>query len=365
MFTFIPNKIIVMKLYAKLSQINFLKKSYAFKFLFVAFIGIHIPLIGILFFVLYGSEDISANTILIFALIMTLLATAATLYFLKQLIKPIETASKALNNYRNERKVPELPTFFSDEAGLLLSNIQKSILDNERFISEKQDLIYLLSHDFKNFTGNSQGLAELIIDENPSETIREYAELILQSTAQQFAFIEVFIKLIKDEEDLSNRELKSNKIHLPAIATLVANQLNQKILSKKISLNTVLEIQDAYLSIEEDLLVRILVNLIDNAIKFSFSNSEIQFRVSFINDTVAFVISDSGVGFDPKNKTELYQKFTKRSRLGTANEPSTGIGLYLCKKIVEKYEGDFLLESKGINQGAKFSVLFKNIKNGI
>ena len=312
-----------MKLYNRLSQINFLKKSYTFKFLFVAFIGIHIPLIGMLFFVLYGSITISASTILIFALIMTLLASAATLYFLKQLIKPIETASKALDIYRNERKIPALPTNFSDEAGLLMSNIQKSIMDNERFISEKQDLIYLLSHDFKNFTGNSQGLAELIIDENPSESIREYAELILQSTAQQFAFIEVFIKLIKDEEDLSNRELKSNEIHLSAIATLVANQLNQKLLSKKIILNTVLEIQDAFLLIEEDLLVRILVNLIDNAIKFSFSNSEIQFRITIIDDKVAFVVTDTGLGFDPKNKTELYQKFTKKGRLGTANEPST------------------------------------------
>ena len=165
-----------MKLYERLSQINFLKKSYAFKFLFVAFIDIHIPLIGMLFFVLYGSKTISAHTILLFALVMTLLATVATLYFLKQLIKPIETASKALDNYRNERKIPALPTSFSDEAGLLMSNIQKSIMDNERFISEKQDLIYLLSHDFKNFTGNSQGLAKLILEENPSETVRDYTK---------------------------------------------------------------------------------------------------------------------------------------------------------------------------------------------
>lgn len=52
-----------MQLYKKLSNIGFLKKSYAFKFLFVAFIGIHIPLIGLLFFVLYGSKTISADTI--------------------------------------------------------------------------------------------------------------------------------------------------------------------------------------------------------------------------------------------------------------------------------------------------------------
>ncbi|WP_348813948.1 hypothetical protein [Flavobacterium maritimum] len=46
-----------MKLYRQLSQIRFLKSSYAFKFLFVAFVGIHIPLIGTLFYVLYGNQS--------------------------------------------------------------------------------------------------------------------------------------------------------------------------------------------------------------------------------------------------------------------------------------------------------------------
>ena len=319
-----------MKLYERLSEINFLKNSYAFKFLFVAFIGIHIPLIGILLFVVYGNVTISATTILVFALVMTLLATAATLYFLKQLIKPIETASKALDNYRNERKVPSLPENFSDEAGLLMSNIQKSIIDNERFISEKQDLIYLLSHDFKNFTGNSKGLAQLILDENPSKEVSEYAKLILQSTNQQFVFIDIFIKLIKDEDDLSNRGLQTNRINLQAVLDLVSNQLGQKLLSKQIKLKISTELNEAVLMIDEDLLVRVLVNLVDNAIKFSFSNSEIELSVTIIDDRVAFVVSDSGIGFDPKNKEELYTKFTSRGRLGTANEPSTGIGLYLC-----------------------------------
>ena len=351
-----------MKMYERLSNIKFLKNSYAFKFLFVAFVGIHIPLIGMLLFAVYGNKTISASTILIFALVMTLLATAVTLFFLKQLNKPIETASKALDNYRNERKVPVLPTNFSDEVGLLMSNIQKTIIDHERFISEKQDLIYLLSHDFKNFTGNSQGLAELILHENPSKDVSDYAKLILQSTNQQFIFIDIFIKLIKDEDELSNRGLQTNTINLRAVFDSVTSQLGQKLLSKQIELKTSSELEEAVLMIDEDLLVRVLVNLVDNAIKFSFSNSEIKLTVSVIDGKVAFSVSDSGIGFDPKNKVELYEKFTNRGRLGTANEPSTGIGLYLCRKIVQKYNGDFLLDSEGVNQGARFSVLFKNEK---
>ncbi|MFV8443142.1 sensor histidine kinase [Flavobacterium sp. LB2P44] len=351
-----------MELYRSLSKISFLKNSYAYKFLFVTFIGIHIPLIGLLFFIVYVKQSASPDSIVVFTLIMTLIATGITLWVLRKLIKPIEVASKALDNYRNNRVISKLPTEFTDEAGLLMSNIQESIMINEKYISDKQDLIYLLSHDFRSFAGNSQGLAELILEENPTATVQEYAELIKQSTNQQYIFIETFIKLIKDEEEISKKILQTNKIQLQEIMILVTNQVAQKLASKKIKLNTVIELNQASLKIEEDLLVRVLVNLIDNAIKFSFAESEIQVRVCVIDNKIAFLVSDSGIGFDPKYKEELFEKFTNRSRLGTANEASTGIGLYLCKKIVEKYQGKLLVDSEGVNKGAVFSVFFDYIK---
>jgi hypothetical protein len=84
--------------YKKLSQISFLSSSYAFKFLFVAFIRIHIPLIGFFFCALWNFS-ISPNTI--FLLLYDLVGFG---YFaiLKQLIKPIEFASMALRSYKEE-----------------------------------------------------------------------------------------------------------------------------------------------------------------------------------------------------------------------------------------------------------------------
>lgn len=345
-----------MKLYRKLSQISFLKKSYAYKFLFIAFVGIHVPLIGLLFFILFGKDYVSPESIVFFTLIMTLLATGFTLLALKRLIQPIELASKALDNYRSLKIVPQLPTSFKDEAGLLLSNIQESIVENEKYNNDKQDLIYLLSHDLRNFVTNSQGLASLILDENPSENVQEYSNLIFETTNQQLAFIETFIKLIKSEDEISKKTLQPRKIELPLILDAVTNELSQKLISKNIKLKTFVSVDEVLMIIDDELLIRVLVNLVDNAIKFSFQESEIQMRVSVMNDNVVFRVVDSGIGFDDIRKEALFSKFTKASRLGTANEPSTGIGLYLCKKIVEKYRGEIHAESKGINQGATFSV---------
>ncbi|MFV5689361.1 sensor histidine kinase [Flavobacterium sp. ZT3R25] len=167
--------------------------------------------------------------------------------------------------------------------------------------------------------------------------------------------------MIKDEDEISKKETDPKNVQIASVLSRVGEQVAQKLASKKIKLITVIEIEEARLKIEEDLLIRVLVNLIDNAIKFSLPESEIKVSVHLNKGQLAFVVSDSGIGFDPKYKEELFKKFTNRSRLGTANEPSTGIGLYLCRKIVEKYQGKLLAESGGINEGATFSFFFENV----
>ncbi|MGE6355682.1 sensor histidine kinase [Flavobacterium sp. NPDC079362] len=335
-----------------------MKKSYAFKFLFVAFVGIHIPLIGILFFVLYYNHSVSPTSILVFSLIMTLLATVLTLIVLNQLIKPISIASKALDDYRNNRKLSVLPTEYSDEAGLLMANIQESIYEAESFINEKQDLIYMLSHDLKNFAGNPQGLANLIITENPSESIRQLAELIRESTNLQFRYIENFIKLLQEQDRVVKGNLELRTILFPGILPFINEQVEQRLVDKNIKLSLDLGLTEAKLRIDEGLLIQVIVNLISNAIKFSYFDSEIKVRIYNDNSKFVITVTDAGIGFDKSQIDELFKKFTKMSRLGTANESSTGIGLYLCKKIIEKNKGTLNATSEGRNKGAEFRIEF-------
>jgi signal transduction histidine kinase len=348
-----------MRLYRKLSHIGFLKKSYAFKFLFITFIGIHIPLVGILFFVLYAKHDVSPNSVLLFALLMTLLATAITLYILKKLIVPIELASKSLIDYKSSRTIPDLPVDFSDEAGSLMANIQQSILGTENFINEKHDLMYLLSHDLRTFSGNSQALSKMILEEDPPGNIREYAELIYQSTSQQFHFIESFIRMIKEQDEFSNHDLTLERIDLEKVIATVEDQVAQQLQMKNIRLVSSIEVRESILKIPGDLLIRVLVNLLDNAIKFSFSDTEIVIRTRAEKSKLYITVADKGVGFDAAHKDELFKKFTEKSKAGTANEASIGIGLYLCKKIIERHRGYILAESRGPNQGSTFSIVFE------
>ena len=345
-----------MKLYAKLSKVGFLKGSYAFKFLFVAFLGIHLPLIAIIFFVLFFENAISPRSIFLLTLGFTLLATFLTLLGLKKLVKPIQTASKALEGYRSKRTIPKLPLHFTDEAGLLLSNIQGTIKSSESLIHQKEDMIYLISHDLRNHVAKTAGLCGLILEENPSAKVAEYTGMIRDVTESQSNFIESFVTLMRQEEELAAKTLRVKSVHFNNLVRTVQSRLAEPLQAKNISLTADGPSEEIYLKIEPDMLASVLMNLVENAIKFSHPGSEIKIKASKHQAHFELSVTDKGIGFENLDSNELFKKFTKWGRKGTAGEKSNGIGLYLCSQIIKKSDGQLYAESAGAGQGATFSI---------
>lgn len=347
-----------MNLYAFLSRFGLLKSNYAFKFLFVAFCGIHIPLIGLIF-VIYFEKDISPSSIFIFTLILTLLATAITLFILKKLIKPIEIASKALDAYRINRIIPKLPTRFTDEAGLLMNNIQNTIKNNEGLLDQKQNLAYFLSNDLKSYAQHPSSLAKLILSQQSDPKINEYADLILQSSERQRYIIESFIRLLKDEDELSRKIFKVRNINFNEIIDEVKMQLAEKLQNKAIRINVDTTISETCLKIEKESLVRVLASLVDNSIKFSNPGNEITIIIKKDKSELQIIVSDQGMGFDSSIGDNIFKKIISYGMPGTANETPGGVGLYFCSKIIKKAEGSIYARSEGYGKGSSFFIDLK------
>lgn len=346
-----------MKIYNQLSKIKFISKSYSLKFLFIAFLGIHIPLIGLLFFVVLNKFDLPINTILVAALIFTLLATVITLLVLKSLIFPIELVSKSLIDYNQTRKLPNFPTHYSDEVGLLMSNISKSIHAFEAIRLEKEDFTYLLSHDLRNFAGNTQTIAGFMLREERKEYINEFATWISENTSQQLIFIETVINLLKQEDIITRKNHQFEKIDFTEkIVNTVKDRVQYKLMNKNIELETVSNVKECKLVIEPDSLIQVIINLIENSIKFSNGDSKIILEINKVENNLQINVTDFGIGFESEYNEEIFKKFTKKGRVGTEDEPSFGIGLYLCRKIINKYEGELFAYSEGIDKGACFTI---------
>ena len=148
--------------------------------------------------------------------------------------------SKSLIDYNQTRKLPNFPTHYTDEVGLLMSNISKSIHAFEAIRLEKEDFTYLLSHDLRNFAGNTQTIAGFMLREERKEYINEFATLISENTSQQLIFIETVINLLKQEDIITrkNHQLR-NLDFTDTIINTIKNRVQFKLAKKNIQLETI------------------------------------------------------------------------------------------------------------------------------
>ena len=116
-------------------------KSYLGKLMLSAFLGIHVPLIALVLYLVFAtSTDLRASlVVLVFVLVATLFGTVLTLYALYALLRPVSLASKALYDYLDSGRMPSLPTNFTDQAGRLMANVQYVIQELDRVFRSLQE----------------------------------------------------------------------------------------------------------------------------------------------------------------------------------------------------------------------------------
>jgi signal transduction histidine kinase len=95
-------------------------------------------------------------------------------------------------------------------------------------------------------------------------------------------------------------------------------------------------------------------NLLSNAVKFTTSGGSIDLSARVSGDIIEIAVVDTGVGIDENAIEKLFQIDEKYSKPGTAGESGTGLGLILCKELVEKNDGSIRVESE-IGRGSTFT----------
>lgn len=101
-------------------------------------------------------------------------------------------------------------------------------------------------------------------------------------------------------------------------------------------------------------IAQVLDNLVTNAIKFSYPETTIRITVTPKGDRVTVAVADEGQGIPEQEQSKLFKPFSKTSVRGTAGEHSTGLGLSICRKIIEAHEGRITVQSRP-GEGATFS----------
>lgn len=221
----------------------------------------------------------------------------------------------------------------------------------------KQNFISLMSHDLKTPVAKIAGLADILLNQNSDEAQnKRNLESIMESTKELNKFITSILDLTKIESRNLDLSLVSRDINTVVESTVEG--LRYEATSKNVEVQ--MELSPLYpIEFDQNLMKRVLSNLIENAIKYSGENTAVNVKTWDDEKWVYVEIQDNGVGIPPDDLEHIFDKFYRVKNDASHSIKGTGLGLYLVKYFVELHGGTIIAES-ALGQGTKFTVKLKN-----
>lgn len=239
-----------------------------------------------------------------------------------------------------ERKKAELKITVQNE------ELTKLNEDKNRFIS-------ILAHDLKSPFNSILGLLDLLAENvHRYETTKteKLIKVVRNSSRHFYQLLESLLLWARSQS--GKMTFEPQDLHLNGISSSIVEELQLNADSKNISINLALK-NDIYILADLDMLKTILRNLLSNAIKFTNPGGQIDIMAEQDKSFATVVISDNGIGMSQQTIDNLFLFSGYHKTEGTQGESGSGLGLFLCRELVEKNNGRIWVESEE-GKGSKF-----------
>ena len=212
----------------------------------------------------------------------------------------------------------------------------KIINQQKELAAIKNDLISNITHEFKTPIATISAAIEAIKNFNALEDPEKTSKYLSMSSIQINKLHQMVEKLLEtamlDSEQLV---LKKETVDIVDIAEKVVYKHQILALKKELSFSTTL--QPCYANVDVFHFENVISNLIDNAVKYG--GNQIEMNISSVLNTIEITVVDDGNGIEKNQKEKIFDKFYRVPKGNTHDVKGFGIGLYYCKKIIEKHEG--------------------------
>jgi two-component system, sensor histidine kinase and response regulator len=224
----------------------------------------------------------------------------------------------------------------------------------EKLNAEKDKFFSIIAHDLRSPFAGCIGLTEILatsVENMSNEDIAEYAQTLNETASQINKLLENLLEWARMQMGLIGYN-PENENFIEMIANTIS--LYEKAAKdKKIHFHQQLP-ENLKVYADTNMVNSIMRNLLSNAVKFTHPKGNIKIEAQATgNDMIEIQVSDSGIGIPKDLQSKLFRLDQKVSRPGTSGEESTGLGLLLCRDLVQKSGGTFSLESKE-GQGSTF-----------
>jgi len=235
--------------------------------------------------------------------------------------------------------------------------IVRTIFHEVEILRIKSDFVSSVSHEFKTPLTSIKALAERLQEgkvKDPSKA-EQYFSVISQDTEKLIRLVKNILDFSKIEEGKKEYEFEETDV-----GQLVAQQLEnfrKGELQKDLKTHAQIPKDIPHLFVDRDALSQAIINLLDNASKFSPDKKEIYVSVKKNEENVIIEVDDRGIGIHQDELNKIFDKFYQGKNTLRQIVKGTGLGLTLVKHTVEAHGGRISVESK-VGQGSTFSLIF-------
>ncbi len=210
----------------------------------------------------------------------------------------------------------------------------------------RREFVANVSHELKTPVTAIKAIVETLIEEAEDypEDQKGFLERILKQTNRLAAIIEDLLDLSRIERDSETHEIALSKGSIKNVLQVAVQLCEAKASEKGIEI-TLACAEETTAAINPPLLEQAVINLIDNAIKYSAVESTVQVSVTQPGAEVVISVRDDGCGIDPEHLSRLFERFYRVEKARSRELGGTGLGLAIAKHIVQAHRGSINVES--------------------
>lgn len=233
-----------------------------------------------------------------------------------------------------------------------------SLMRQKKLSQMKADFVNNMTHEFKTPIATisiaSEMLLNPVVNEDPKKIVR-YAGIIHSENSRLKSQVEQVLQLAVLDKGEYNLERQQTDIH--RVIEQVVKNFSLIVRKRKGEISTNLQAENHILYADKDHLMNVIMNLLDNAEKYSPNSPVI--TISSRNDNGGIVISieDKGIGISQENQQNVFKQFYRVPTGDIHDVNGFGLGLFYVKTIVEAHGGSIKLSSE-LKKGSRFNLFF-------
>ncbi|PWU02522.1 MAG: hypothetical protein C5B53_01535 [Candidatus Melainabacteria bacterium] len=216
----------------------------------------------------------------------------------------------------------------------------------------KRQFVATISHDLRTPLTGMQFSLTLLLEGSYGELSKQAKEAIgvLESDVRRLINL---INELLEVEKLDAGKVVLNRDYIPFSAVINRSLLSVGSLAEQHHVSIEARPSDAMVYADEERMIRVLVNVLSNAIKYSPENGSIDLNCQELGKFLKVSVADQGPGIPDDARSVIFEPYEQLESYGGNNKPGTGLGLAICKEIVQQHGGEIGVDST-IGKGSTF-----------